>query len=41
MAPQKLESINHSSVKNQVTDVNKVLKKLQNELWEDKFAENS
>jgi hypothetical protein len=35
MSEQKLESPNHRPVNNQVTDVNKVLKKLQNELWED------
>jgi hypothetical protein len=35
MSEQKLEPLNHRSVNNQVTDVNKVLKKLHNELWED------
>jgi len=35
MSQQKLGAPEKFSVKNQVTDANKVLKKIQNELWED------
>jgi hypothetical protein len=35
MSEQKIESPNLRAVSSQVIDVNKVLKKLQNELWED------
>jgi hypothetical protein len=35
MSQQKPEPSNHRSVNNQIMEVNKVLKKLQNELWED------
>jgi hypothetical protein len=35
MSRQKLKRPDHLPAKNQVTDMNNVLKKLQDELWED------